>query len=290
MTLIRVLVFSAAVSVALTPLVALAEDNTPEHQQAELANGEAQFVLAQQEAEDMEAQAQQSAANERMIALLQSEAMRERQLNLVANATAMEQIAAALANAARAEGEANARNELAIAQLKAAGLIAVADANLANGRMLARNKGRFDELANAQAQSDFLHQVADFITGRQAELNMANAREIGQEEADEIHSPKLVEEQNEQAMGANELLDADIALAAGDLGARSVVIHVGPKSSALVGHAAASLANARAKAGVTSGSATVADDQDTADIADDSGTIADEPAADIVGSDEDAAQ
>ena len=141
--------------------------------------------------------------------------------------------------------------------------------------------------------------MANFITGRQAELNMANAREIAQEEADDIHSPKLVEEQNEQAMGADDLLASDTFLAAGDFGARSVVIHVGPKSSALVGHAAASLANARAKAGVTSGSATVAedldgavlaDDQDTADIADDIGTVADEPAADVVGSDEDPAQ
>ena len=73
----------------------------------------------------------------------------------------------------------------------------------------------------------------------------------------------------------------------------------GSPTDRLVGHAAASLANARAKAGVTSGSATVAedldgavlaDDQDTADIADDIGTVADEPAADVVGSDEDAAQ
>ena len=308
MSLIRVVVFSAAVAVALSPLVALA-DNSTTHQQAELANGEAQFTLAQQQAQDMDQQAQLSAANERMIALLKSEALRQRQLSLVSNATAMEQIAAALANAARADGDLNARNELGIAQMKAAGLIAVADANLANGIMLALTKGRTDEEANARAQSNFLHQVADFITGRQAELNVANAKEIGQEEADEIHTPALVEEQNGMAMGANSLFAADSELQAGQLSAISAIVSQGPKSSKVLGHALASLANARAMAGVHSGSATVAedlggtlmadeldgtlvaDDIDSADmIADDVATVADEPAADIVSSDDEIVQ
>jgi hypothetical protein len=247
MAVIRVLVFSAALAVALSPLVALAEDDSPAHLQAELVNGEAQLALAQQQADDLEAQAQQSAANERMIAVLKSEAMRQRQLNLVANATAMEQIAAALANAARADGELEARNELAIAQQKAANLIAIADANLANGIMLAQTKGRTDEEANARAQSNLLHQLADFITGRQAELNMANAREIGQEQADEIHTPKLVEEQNGEAMGADALLDADVSLAAGELAAVSDVISVGADEQEMLAHAEDSLANDEAR-------------------------------------------
>lgn len=243
MAVIRVLVFSAALAVALSPLVALAQDDTPEHLQAELANGEEQFALAQQEAQDLEAQAQQNAANERMIAVLKSEAMRQRQLNLVANATAMEQIAAALANAARANGEIEARNELAIAQEKAANLVAVADANLANGIMLAQIKGRTDEEANARAQWNIAHQLADFITGRQAELNMANAREIGQEDADAIHTPKIVEEQNGEAMGAEALLDSDLALQAGELAALSDVASEGVAEANVVDHAAASLRN-----------------------------------------------
>ena len=247
MALIRVLVLSAALAVALTPLVALAQDDSPEHLQAELANANEQFNLAQQQAQDLEAQAQQSAANERMIAVLKSEAMRQRQLNLVANATAMEQIAAALANAARAEGDFDARNELIIAQQKAAVLIQKADLNLANGIMLAQTKGRLDEETNARAQSNFLHQLADFITGRQAELNMANAKEIGQAEADEIHTPKLVEEENGQAMGANELQFADAEIADGELGARSVEIAAGNEESDVVNHAAASVRNAQAQ-------------------------------------------
>src|SRR5918912_1986405 len=105
MTVIRVLVFSAALAVALSPIAVFAQDRPPDLLQAELANGEAQLALAEQEAQDLDNLAEQSAANERMIALLQSEAMRLRQLSLVANATAMEQIAASLANAARMEGE-----------------------------------------------------------------------------------------------------------------------------------------------------------------------------------------
>jgi hypothetical protein len=284
MTLIRVLVFSAALAVALTPLVALAEDNSPEHLQAELANGEAQFTLAQQEAQDIDEQAQLSAANERMIALLKSEAMRERQLNLVSNATAMEQIAAALANAARADGDVNARNELAIAQIKAASLIAIADANLANGIMLAQTKGRTDEAENARAQSNFLREVASFISGRQAELNMANAKEIGQERADEIHTPKLVEEQNGIAMGAEELLVADEAFAAGAVNVKSAIISSGSKSSTILGHAVASLNNDQVRAGVSGSSAVVAEDVDGTLVADD------ELGADDVGADEDLTQ
>src|SRR5438477_4053196 len=146
MTVIRAFVCSAALAVALTPFAALATDTTPEHAQAELANGQAQWDLALQQASDMEQQANQNAANERMIALLRSESMRERELSLSANGLAMEQIATALANNARANGDLNARNELAIAQARAMALVAGIDANLANGQMLAITKGRADEL------------------------------------------------------------------------------------------------------------------------------------------------
>ena len=247
MAVIRVLVFSTALAVALSPLVALAEDDSPGHLEAELANGQAQLMLAQQQAQDLEAQAQQNAANERMIAVLKSEAMRQRQLDLVANATAMEQIAAALANAARADGELEARNELAIAQEKAANLIAIADANLANGIMLAQTRGRLDEEANARAQSNLLHQLADFITGRQAELNMANAREIGQEDADAIHTPKIVEEENGEAMGAEALFAANDMLQVGELAGVSALLSDDTAIEDVLNHAEASLRNDEAR-------------------------------------------
>jgi hypothetical protein len=247
MAVIRVLVFSTALAVALSPLAALAEDDSPEHLEAELANGQAQLMLAQQQAQDLEAQAQHNAANERMIAVLKSEAMRQRQLDLVANATAMEQIAAALANAARADGELEARNELAIAQEKAANLIAIADANLANGIMLAQTRGRLDEEANARAQSNLLHQLADFITGRQAELNMANAREIGQEDADAIHTPKIVEEENGEAMGAEALFAANDMLQVGELAGVSALLSDDTAIEDVLNHAEASLRNDEAR-------------------------------------------
>src|SRR4051812_8257021 len=139
MTRLRVLVCGAALCVALVPLAAFADDMT--HEQDEVANAEAQLADAQQDVRDMQMQAQQDAANERMIALLRSEAMRERQLDLVSNSTAMEQIAGSLATAARANGEADARNALAIAQIKAAALLAPIEGNLANARMLAQTKG-----------------------------------------------------------------------------------------------------------------------------------------------------
>jgi hypothetical protein len=240
---IRLLVWGAALAVALMPLAAFAEQPTPQHLQDELANGQAQFGLAQDDAQALQAQADRAAANDRMIALLRSEAMRQNELNLVANGRAMEEIANALANAARAQGDANARNELMIAQNKAAVLIAIADANLANGIQLALTKGRTDEEANARAQSNFLHQVANFISGQQAELNMANARQIGQDEADAIHTPAIVQEQNSEAMGAADLLEADVQLQAGELGAVSDEISIGAIASGELAHAESSLHN-----------------------------------------------
>lgn len=247
MTFVRAFVCSAVLAIALTPFAAFA-DTTTDHLQAELANGQAQLDLAQQQVSQIEQQANQSAANERMIALLRSQSFRERQLTSVSNAMAMEQIAAALANSARTSGDFNARNELGIAQIKAAGLVAIADANLANGQQLAITKGRFDELQNAQAQSNFMHQLANLISGQMAEQNMSNAKLIAQEQADAIHTPALVQEQNGLAMGANDLLAADVALAAGAVNASSVTIGASTKSAAVLAHAKASLANAQAMA------------------------------------------
>ena len=248
MTLIRAFVCSAALAVALAPFAALAVDTSPEHLQAELANGQAQYDLAQQTATDIAQQATLSAANERMIAQLRSQAFRERQLSNVSNAIAMEQIAAALANSARNSGDLNARNELGIAQIKAAGLMAIADANLANGQQLAITKGRFDELANSQAQSDFMHQLANFISGTLAEQNMSNAKLIAQEQADAIHTPALAQEQNGMAMGAADVLAADAVLSASVVNMASANITGETKASAVLAHAAASLRNAQAMA------------------------------------------
>ncbi len=233
---------------ALAPFAALAADTTPEHLQAELANGQAQYDLAQQTATDIQQQAALSAANERLIAQLRSQAFRERQLSNVSNAMAMEQIAAALANGARMGGDLNARNELGIAQIKAAGLVAIADANLANGQQLAITKGRFDELANAQAQSDFLHQLANFISGTLAEQNMSNAKIIGQEQADAIHTPALAQEQNGLAMGAADLFAADQVLAASTVAVTSSMVTGSDKAAAVLAKAADSLKNAQAMA------------------------------------------
>jgi len=247
MGLIRAIVFSATLAVALAPLAALA-DTTPEHAQAELANGNAQWDLAQQQVSDLQRQANDSAANERMIALLRSEALRQRSLNMIANSTAMEEIAAALANAARANGDFNAQNELGIAQIKAAALVANVDANIANATMLAQLKGRFDELANARAQGAIAHQAADFITSVLAERNMSNAKQIGQEQADAIHTPALVNEQNGLAMAATDLLATDVVLSAGQVNAGSAIVSTQTKAAAILDHAAASLKNAQAMA------------------------------------------
>jgi hypothetical protein len=246
MNRLRAIVCCASLVVALAPLAAFA-DNSTSHEQAEVANGQAQLAIAQQDVASMQADAQQSAANARMIALLKSEALRQLQLNNVANGNALEQIAAALANAARAQGDVNAQNDLIIAQTKAASMIAIADANLANAQQLAETKGRWDELANAQAQSILLHQTADFITSTLAEANMANDRQIAQDDADAIHTPAIAQQQNSEAMGANELLASDTALEAGQLDATSVTIGADADESALLAKAEGSLHNEEVK-------------------------------------------
>ena len=69
MSLIRAFVFSAAVAVALAPLAALAADTSPTHTADELANGLAQWDLAQQQISQLQIDANRAAQNERMIAL-----------------------------------------------------------------------------------------------------------------------------------------------------------------------------------------------------------------------------
>lgn len=248
MALVRAFVFVAALSVALTPFAALAQDNTPQHQQDELANGFAQFDLAQQQAVQIQDDANRSAQNERMIAVLRSELLRQKQLSDVANGNALEALSASLANAARAQGNANAQNALMIAQGQAAMILSRVDANLANARQLAITKGRADELANAQAQADLLQRVANFISGQLAEQNIANEKQIGQDRADAIHTPGIVAQTNGLAMGANELLAADAQLQAGALAAVSSNVRAGAKATTVLSKAAASLANAKAQA------------------------------------------
>jgi len=248
MARIRAIVFVATLAMALTPFAALAQDNTEAHQQAEVANGYAQFDQAKDMVGQIQEEANRSAQNERMIAVLKSEAMRERQLNMVANANAIEEIAAGLATSFRNQGDANARNSLGIAQGQAAVLLANVDANLANARMLAETRGRYDEWLNAQAQSDALHRVANYISGQLAEQNIANDKAIGEMRADQAHTPGLAEVANSNAMGANELLAADLELRAGALAALSISIGANGEAADIVNRAAASLENAKAQA------------------------------------------
>jgi len=243
MNLIRVLVCSVGLVIALAPtMAALANGNDADHQQAELQNAVAQYQLALDQAQAIQAQAQLSAENERMIAFLTSQDMRQHQLDLSANGFAIERIAAALANAARAQGDIDARNELQIQQIRASVLLAKADATLAN----ARAQGRQTEIDNALAQSAFLRQLADFTTSTQAETNMSNARLIGQERADVIHTPAIAGAANGQAMAAAELFAADQILQAATLKGTSSTLSGSAKAAAIITHAADSLKNAQA--------------------------------------------
>ena len=231
-------------ALALTPVAAFADAASADHTQAELLNAQAQLQLAQQQAMAIQDQANLSAMNEREIALLKSEALRQRELDNANNATALEQIASSLASAIRAQGQANAQNELAIAQLKAAALTAKADATLANA--LAQN--RPDEIANAQAQSVFLHQLADFLTGVQAQQNMANAVAIADQDPTALETAMAAEAQNDQAMGDDDLLAADTLLNEADLSAESSIVSGSVRAQDVLGHAEAELANAEAMA------------------------------------------
>jgi hypothetical protein len=243
MTPLRVLVLCVGLVIALAPMTAAADD-TADHLAAELANANAQYQLALQQANDINAQTELNMSNDRMIALLQSEALRQHQLDGTANGNAIEQITRTLASAARANGEVDARNELGIAQIRAGALIIKADATLAN----ALAQGRQDEILNAQAQSSFLHRLADTITSVIAEQNMSSARLTADARADALHTPGIAAAANGTAMGANDLLAADVTLAAGQVAAMSESIAGSTKASAIISHAAASLKNAQAMA------------------------------------------
>jgi hypothetical protein len=245
MKVVRVLVFSVGLVIALAPtMAAFAQDNSAEHQAAEILNAEAQVQLAQDQANQIQAQAQLNADNERTIAFLQSEEMRQHQLDLSANGNAIEQIAAALANAARAQGDLNAQNELQIQQIRASVLVAKADATLAN----AMAQGRDSEIVNARAQSSFLHQLADFITSTLAESNMSNAKQQGEAMADKIHTPAIAGANNGNAMAAAEVLSADAVLQASNIAVSSAKVSGNTKAAAILAHAADSLRNAQAMA------------------------------------------
>jgi len=245
MNRLRCTLCCASLVLALVPVGAFAK-TTPQHAQDELTNGQAQLADAQTLVAELQQQALQSADNSRMIALLHSEAMRQEQLNNVANGAALQDIANALAQSMRDQGQLNAQNDLQIAQNRAATLITIADANVANAQMLAQTKGRQDELANALAQSALAHQLADFITGQQAQLNMSNDMQIADNQAQAVADAAVAQNTNDEAMGADELLAADTVLAAGDLDATSVELSVNSNASNLIDHAEASLANDQA--------------------------------------------
>jgi hypothetical protein len=226
---------------ALAPAGAFAE-TARDHHRAELLNAQAQLGLAEQQAVDIANLSALSAANEREIAFLKSEALREAQLSNSANAIALEQIANALAQAIRDQGTVNAQNEMAILQIKAGTLIAKADATMANALAM----GKPQEIANAQAQSAALHQLADFLTGVQAQQNMANDLEIADNAATAVQDDAMVEAQNDEALGANELFAADTILDAAQVAVSSATIEGNVASEVLLAHAEASLANAEA--------------------------------------------
>jgi hypothetical protein len=240
---IRSLVCGVALVVALAPMSALAADTSTEHLQAELANAIQLNRQSIEEAADIQRDGRLSGENERVIAMLESEAFRLRQLDHVANASAIEQITKALALSYRVGGELNARNELVIAQGRAAILVDKAEADMANA--IAQN--RPEEIANAKAQGMLMRAAASLISGVLAENNMSSSRIRGETQADIVHTPGLAEVANGQAMGANELLAADAALEAGDVGFTSADINSDEEATAVLEHGQAEVANAEAR-------------------------------------------
>jgi hypothetical protein len=247
MRLLRVLVWWFGLMLALAPLSAAFASTASDHAQEEVVNAEAELQAAQQEAADFAAQAAQDAANARAIAFLKSETLRELQLTNTANATAVQQLASGLADAIRSQGDAKARNEMAILQIKANALIVKADGRLTNALAI----GRADEIANAQAQSEALHQVADYLTGALAQQNMTNAEVIAEHDAAALEVSAMVEAQNADAMGADELFAADSILEGASLDVTSAMIAGDAQGEAIVAHALVELANAEAIAALT---------------------------------------
>lgn len=247
MALLRAFVFLATLAVAFAPFAAFAADDSQEHLQAELANGFAQLQGAQDQAMSIQADANASAQNERMIAILKSESMRERQLNNSANANALDEIAHTLADAARNQGMADSRNSLAIANNQITALLANVDGNLANAQMMAQTRGRWDEWFNAKAQADQLQQIGDFIATELVQRNMANDMAIGAQRAAVAEADGTAEVAASQGMAAAELLAADTVLQAGTLAGISSEIDGQNEAADLIGHATVSLENAEAQ-------------------------------------------
>jgi hypothetical protein len=228
---------------SLAPMATFAS-TSKDHSQSELANAQAQLSLAQQTATDIANQAAQSATNEQQIAIDQSELLRQSQLDNVANAAALQQLAAQLADQLRAQGDANARNELAILQIKAGVIVAHADASLTNALAM----GKPSEIANAQAQDAIAHQLADFLTTTLAAQNMSSAVVSADASATEVVDNANVQAENNVAMGDDDLLAADQVLADGAIAADSSRVSAESDSGTVIGHATASLANAEAQA------------------------------------------
>jgi hypothetical protein len=243
MNAFRGLVCCVGLVVALSPLAAFA-DTTSEHAAAELANAAAQLQLAQAMANSLNAEGMRSADNDRMIALSLSTEMRQDALGESSNGNAIEQITRGLANFARSQGDVNARNELIILQSRATILVGKADADIANARAI----GRQDEISNALAQSQVAHSLADTLTSVLAESNMSNARLIAEAEADRLHTPGIAEATNGMALGALDLLAADVTLNAGTVAASSSLITGSTRAAAVLAHANDSLKNAQAMA------------------------------------------
>jgi hypothetical protein len=243
MKAIRGLMCCVGLAFALSPLATFA-DSTSDHLAAELANANAQLVIAQGMASDITAQGLLSAQNDRTIALNTSTAMREEALGESANGNAIEQITKALATFARSQGDVNARNELIILQGRAATIVSKYTDSLANARAI----GRQDEIANSTEQLRLARQVADGLTGVLAETNMSNARLIAENLADALHTPGLAQAANGMAIGANDLFAADLVLSAGTLNATSSTITASTKAAAVLAHASDSLKNAQAMA------------------------------------------
>jgi hypothetical protein len=196
----------------------------------------------------MQADANASAQNERMIAILKSESMRVRQLNNSSHATALDEIAQSLADAARNQGMADSRNSLAIANNQITVLLANVDGNMANAQMMAQTRGRWDEWFNAKAQADQLHRVGDFIATELIQQNMANDMAIGAQRASTAQADGTAEVTASQGMAAAELLAADTVLQAGTLAGISSQIQGENEAADVIGHATASLENAEAQA------------------------------------------
>ena len=223
-----------------SPAAALADE--VEHAQAEVANAEAQWDLAQQEALALQHEGQQDAANARMIGLLRSEAMRQRQLDLARNAEAMEQVASDLAATIRHDGATlQAANEIGILRIKADRIRTHVADEVAN----AYAQGRESQIVNALAMQKFWDGVADFLTGTQAEQNVSNVEQIADEQADAVYAPSVDEAANAEAMGAEDLFAGDLALQAGAVDAASALVDVQADEAALLDHARSSLNSAR---------------------------------------------